>query len=62
MCDKIRPDEMFISSGSDDKNNLMSLAKHTEEIHPFSGRFLRDKRIFQIGVLEQWSLPLFQLL
>ena len=49
------PDEIYISSGSDDKNNLMFLQKLLEEIWLLSGRFLRCSRITGIGVLEQFE-------
>ena len=53
--DKFQPDEMFISSGSDDKANLMFLPKLLEEIQHFSGRYFRCARNFIIGDIEQFS-------
>ena len=55
MCDKFLPDEIYISSGSDDKDNLISLEKLLEEIRLLSGHFLRSSRITIIGVLEQFE-------
>jgi len=55
MRDEFLPDEIYISSGSDDKNNLMFLQKLLEEIWLLSGRFLRCSRITGIGVLEQFE-------
>jgi len=37
--EKFRPEEIYISSGSDDKDNLMSLQKLLDKIRLFSGRF-----------------------
>jgi len=55
MGDKFQPDEIFISSGSDDKNNLKTFPKLLEDFRHFSGRYLRWNRIIQIGVLEQFE-------
>ena len=52
---KFLPDEIYISSGSDDKDNLMFLQKLLEEIRLLSGRFLRCSRNTGIGVLEQFE-------
>jgi hypothetical protein len=51
--DIFQPDEMFISSGSDDKANLMFLPKLLEDFQPFSGRYLQGLQLFKIGDLEQ---------
>ena len=55
MRDKFLPDEIYISSGSDDKDNLMFLQKLLEEIRLLSGPFFRCSRITGIGVLEQFE-------
>ena len=55
MRDKFLPDEIYISSGSDDKDNLMSLQKLLEEIRLLSGCFFRCSRNPKIGVLEQFE-------
>lgn len=38
---KFQPEEIYISSGSDDKKYLMSLEKLLEDFRHFSGRYLR---------------------
>ena len=54
MRDEFLPDEIYISSGSDETNNLKSFQKLLEDFQNFSGRHYRGVQIFLIGVLEQF--------
>jgi len=60
MCEKFRPDEMFISSGSDGKDNLMFFPKLLEKIQHLSGRYFRCGRNIKIGVLEQFGFTSYR--